>query len=152
MYVDKTRYIAKVFEKRGTSQLLIRPHLFLNTFQDVLLSKRELFKNTYIEQMNHDWKKYTVIKIECLPDSPLDSFRSNIVRMAEEYKVKFPRDEPIQSTSPLYFSNVVSELAEVKWMGNIALLVDEYDLSLLTAGSDLVEYYKIFLRSLRSLL
>ena len=156
IYVDKTRYVAQILRKKGAFQLLIRPRrfgktLFLNTIRDVLLGHRHLFQNTYIGQ-NHDWTtKYTVIRLEFVQGQSVDCFSVTFELIADEYEVKFAPDSRINKTDALYFSHIITGMYTSKGIRNIALLVDEYDLPLL-AGSDSLEYYVKFLRSLKALL
>ena len=69
LYVDKTRYIAKLLDHGTQFNFLSRPRrfgksLFLSTLKCFFEGRRELFKGLYIDANDHDWAEYPVLYLD----------------------------------------------------------------------------------------
>lgn len=148
LYVDKTDQLHKLVTE-GSIYFLSRPRRFgksllLSTLGAYFEGRRELFSGLAIEQLEKDWTKHPVLRLDlnaaayCTPDSLRAILESHLRRWEEEYGAGFP-DEPL----PLRFLGVIRR-AQAKTGQGVVVLVDEYDSPLLNAigHPELLSSYK----------
>ena len=69
VYVDKTAYVYKMAHAVGKNYFLSRPRRFgksllISTLKAYFEGRRELFKGLAIDQLEKDWIKYPVIRLD----------------------------------------------------------------------------------------
>jgi Predicted AAA-ATPase/PD-(D/E)XK nuclease superfamily len=129
LYIDKTEFVYKIMHKGGPF-FLSRPRrfgksLFLHTISMVAEGRRDLFKNTWIED-KWDWSlKYPVLHFKFADmDFQEWGLKEAIFRDLQAKCAHFgitPKSESIRDI----FKQLLHEVAEKE--GKIVLLIDEYD-------------------------
>ena len=132
-YVDKTKFIYKLFKSKSNYYFLSRPRrfgksLFLSTLKSAFKAQKEYFKGLFLEN-NWDWsKKYPVLYI---------SFGAGVTDGKDELKIILQElinnwiDEysihNLKNTSLRgQFSEIIKILHE-KYNEKVVILIDEYD-------------------------
>ena len=132
LYVDKTKYIAKILESKQRYWFLARPRrfgksLFLSTLEYFYKGERELFKGLFIDSADWDWESYPVLRLdlnvekykeEGLLDTVLDNY---FTKWEKEYGVK-----DVKSNLSARFQNIIEEAHRMTGR-QVVILVDEYD-------------------------
>lgn len=132
VYVDKTRYIAKLLADKNKYYFLARPRrfgksLFLSTIRYFFEGERDLFKGLYIDTCRWDWAKYPVFHLdlnsgEYTSLDNLDIVIDNMLRRWEkDYEV-----EVFTGDVTTRFRRII-ETAHEKTGRQVVILVDEYD-------------------------
>lgn len=128
IYVDKTKIIYDIINS-GTAFFLSRPRRFgksllINTFKEIFLGNRELFKDTWIYD-KIEWKKHPVLKLDFssmaykqkgLETSLVEALRA----IAKSYEIELK-----DTVSSGLFKELIEKLFSK--YGKAAILVDEYD-------------------------
>ena len=132
VYVDKTRYIAKLISSKSRYCFLARPRrfgksLFLSTLQCFFEGRRELFKGLDVESLDWNWDSYPVLRLDLnrvgyKTQGELDGVYDNTFKKWEtEYGVAY-----IAESFSARFENII-EAAHKKTGRQVVILVDEYD-------------------------
>ena len=132
VYVDKTKWIYKLVKPAKHYAFLSRPRRFgksltISTLYELFTGNRELFKGTYIYD-KWDFKKHIVLRLDMTKISPelKDIERSlnfYLDLLFKEFNISTV-DAPIGDK----FNYLINELSK---LGELVILVDEYDAPLL---------------------
>ncbi len=157
VYVDKTKYIAKILESKQRYWFLARPRrfgksLFLSTLEYFFKGERELFKGLIIDTYDWDWQPYPVLRLDLnvekykeqgLLDGVLNNY---FLKWEQEYGV-----EAIIDSLSVRFQNIIAAAHE-KTGRKVVVLVDEYDKPLVNNlnQDDNFEHYRAKLASVYS--
>jgi hypothetical protein len=135
IYVDKTKFIAKMIDYGETYYFLSRPRRFgktllISTLENFFKGKKELFKDTYIYNNFNawEWKKYPVIRIsmkQVSNESP-DDFKNDLLRLIEKIGEDNNLDLIEDASYVLKFSQLIEKLSK-KNKNKVVVLIDEYD-------------------------
>ena len=132
LYVDKTDIIWQLANRDKTYNYLSRPRRFgksvlVDTLESYFLGKEELFEGLKIMQMEKEWVKRPVIRLDMSragaePDT-LRSYLDNVFRQYEkEYSlVPYPTD----SLADRFNAIIVGSYEQTGQQ--VAILIDEYD-------------------------
>lgn len=145
VYIDKTRFIEKIYNSGSKYYFLARPRrfgksLFLSTLQYFFEGRRHLFSGLYIDTCELDWRPYPVLRLDLNSDryaSPglLDDVLDNYFNKWEDiYEVRNK-----QSVMSQRFRNII-EAAHKKTGRQVVILVDEYDKPLVGNIDDAEEF------------
>lgn len=153
-YVDKTSHIYRLASE-GNYYFLSRPRRFgksllLSTMKAYFEGKRELFKGLAIEQMEQEWKQYTVLYLDLnaekyTEEGSLDSMLNHFLLQWEElYGTGVG-----ESTLSTRFKGVITRAAKQSAAKRVVILVDEYDKPLLETFDkpELQEDYRATLKA-----
>ena len=156
LYVDKTPLIYELSQS-STPYFLSRPRRFgksllLSTFEAYFLGKKELFSGLAMEQLEHDWAQFPVIKISFGMGSyesseKLLSMVDFILKLNEEqYDIQKTSENPA-----VRLSNLITELNK-RTGKQVVILIDEYDAPMLDSMNDpeLQDYIRNRVRNLFS--
>lgn len=154
VYVDKTSQIYRL-SSEGNYYFLSRPRRFgksllLSTMKAYFEGKRELFKGLAIEQMEQEWKQYTVLYLDLnaekyTEEGSLDSMLNHFLLQWEElYGTGVG-----ESTLSTRFKGVITRAAKQSAAKRVVILVDEYDKPLLETFNkpELQEDYRATLKA-----
>ena len=132
LYVDKTDIIWQLANRNKTYNYLSRPRRFgksvlVDTLEAYFLGKKELFEGLKIMQMETEWVKRPVIRLDmsqagAVPES-VRSYLDDVFNTLEtEYRIVVRQD----SSLAVRFKNII-ETAYNKTGLQVAILIDEYD-------------------------
>ena len=132
LYVDKTDIIWQLANKGKNYNYLIRPRRFgksvlVDTLESYFMGKKELFEGLKIMQMETEWVKRPVIRLDMSqagaePES-VRSYLDDVFNTLEtEYRIVVRQD----SSLAVRFKNII-ETAYNKTGLQVAILIDEYD-------------------------
>ena len=157
VYVDKTRYIAKLIRNKSRYCFLARPRrfgksLFLSTIQCFFEGRRELFKGLDVETLDWDWQPYPVLRLDLNPEEynergGLDIlYNDTFKKWEEEYGIV-----DIGGSFSSRFRNIIAT-AHKKTGRQVVILVDEYDKPLVENihNKENVEHYRSALSAVYS--
>ncbi len=130
VYVDKTQHIHNLVTT-NSYYFLSRPRRFgksllCSTFESLFKNKRELFKNTWIDTSDYDWKEYPVIHLsmaQCDLKSPAsleESLIAAICRLAQSYDVNVRKTSSVKDL-------MVDFIEKLSKQGQVVVIIDEYD-------------------------
>ena len=135
LYVDKTPYIQRLLDDRGTYYFLARPRrfgksLFISTLKAYFEGQKELFEGLYIYDKT-DWGKnqYPVIRMNFSKiDSDSKEFEQAIIdylhrNYGREYQVE---QDVIKTDIKNYFDELIYQIRQQTGK-KVVLLIDEYD-------------------------
>ena len=157
VYVDKTRYIAKLIRNKSRYCFLARPRrfgksLFLSTLQCFFEGRRELFKGLDVEKLDWDWQPYPVLRLDMNREAykekgELDGVYDNTFK-------KWEAEYGIMNTTGSFstrFENII-EAAHKKTGRQVVILVDEYDKPLVANinNKENIDHYREKLSSVYS--
>ncbi|MDR1973006.1 MAG: ATP-binding protein [Treponema sp.] len=142
IYVDKTTQIHRLIAGSGKTFFLSRPRRFgksllCSTLAAVFEGRRELFGGLALEQLDWDWKKYPVIRLDLNPGNfgegvgTLKLFLHNLL----QNQAAAAGLELRGSLAPDQFGNLIRDLRQ-KNGERVAVIIDEYDKPLLTTIQD----------------
>jgi hypothetical protein len=131
IYVDKTRFIVPLLEKKGNaSYFLSRPRrfgksLFMSAIEQVFRGRQDLFKGLYIYD-KIKWEEFPVIRLSLdrigFTDFGLgQALLEAVQKIAVEYDI-----ELICTTQSTCFDELIRKLYK-KYQKGVVVLVDEYD-------------------------
>ena len=132
LYVDKTDIIWQLANRNKTYNYLSRPRRFgksvlVDTLEAYFLGKKELFEGLKIMQMETEWVKRPVIRLDMSqagaePES-IQSYLDDVFNTLEmEYGIVVRQN----SSLAVRFKNII-ETAYNKTGQQVAILIDEYD-------------------------
>ena len=132
LYVDKTDIIWQLANRNKTYNYLSRPRRFgksvlVDTLESYFMGKKELFEGLKIMQMETEWVKRPVIRLDMSqagaePES-VRSYLDDVFNTLEtEYRIVVRQD----SSLAVRFKNII-ETAYNKTGLQVAILIDEYD-------------------------
>ena len=132
LYVDKTDIIWQLAQKGKKYNYLSRPRRFgksvlVNTLEAYFTGKKELFEELKIMQMEKEWVKRPVIRLDMSragaePDT-LRSYLNNIFRQYEKEYSLVPN--PTDSLADRFNAIIVGSYEQTGQQ--VAILIDEYD-------------------------
>lgn len=132
LYVDKTDIIWQLANKGKTYNYLIRPRRFgksvlVDTLEAYFLGKKELFEGLKIMQLETEWVKRPVIRLDMsragAEPETLRSYLNNIFRQYEgEYSLV---PDPADSLADRFNAIIVGAYEQTGQQ--VAILIDEYD-------------------------
>ena len=132
LYVDKTDIIWQLANKGKTYNYLIRPRRFgksvlVDTLEAYFMGKKELFEGLKIMQMETEWVKRPVIRLDMsragAEPETLRSYLNNIFRQYEgEYSLA---PDPTDSLADRFDAIIVGAYNQTGQQ--VAILIDEYD-------------------------
>ena len=132
LYVDKTDIIWQLANKGKTYNYLIRPRRFgksvlVDTLEAYFMGKKELFEGVKIMQMETEWVKRPVIRLDMsragAEPETLRSYLNNIFRQYEgEYSLA---PDPTDSLADRFDAIIVGAYKQTGQQ--VAILIDEYD-------------------------
>ena len=132
LYVDKTDIIWQLANRGKKYNYLSRPRRFgksvlVDTLESYFMGKKELFEGLKIMQMETEWVKRPVIRLDmsqagAVPES-VRSYLDDVFNTLEtEYRIVVRQD----SSLAVRFKNII-ETAYNKTGLQVAILIDEYD-------------------------
>ncbi len=129
IYVDKTEHIYNLITT-NSYYFLSRPRRFgksllCSTFEALFKNKRELFKNTWIDKSDYDWKEYPVIHLsmaKCNLKSP-ESLERSLVSELNWYAEMYDIQTNVDNSKDL----LVHLVRQLSQRGQVVILIDEYD-------------------------
>ena len=132
LYVDKTDIIWQLANKGKTYNYLIRPRRFgksvlVDTLEAYFMGKKELFEGLKIMQMETEWVKRPVIRLDMsragAEPETLRSYLNNIFRQYEgEYSLV---PDPADSLADRFNAIIVGAYKQTGQQ--VVILIDEYD-------------------------
>jgi hypothetical protein len=133
LYVDKTRYIAKMNEMGLNYVFLSRPRrfgksLFVSTLEQYFLGNKKLFDGLYIARHEPDeWESYPVIRINWASKGyyTVEKLRNKMNLMLQEYEKKWGANSEEKDLSDR-FDGVIKRAHEENGKP-VVILIDEYD-------------------------
>lgn len=131
-YIDKTEQVWYMVNRGDKYNYLSRPRRFgksvlVDTLQMYLEGRRELFEGLKIMELEHDWTKHPVIRLDMSEggDSAfeIESYLNNIFKKYEKlYNIISTKEDSLT----VRFSNII-EAAYEQTGQRVAVLIDEYD-------------------------
>ena len=136
-YIDKTALIHKLV-KTGNYYFLSRPRRFgksllISTLEAYFQGKKELFEGLAIEQLEKDWTKHPILRLD-LNTQKYDSPESldDVLEVAlSEWEALYGRN-PVERGFALRFRGVIQRACKQTGQ-RVVILVDEYDKPMLQA-------------------
>ena len=132
LYVDKTDIIWQLANRNKTYNYLSRPRRFgksvlVDTLESYFLGKKELFEGLKIMQLETEWVKRPVIRLDMsragAEPETLRSYLNNIFRQYEgEYSLA---PDPTDSLADRFDAIIVGAYKQTGQQ--VAILIDEYD-------------------------
>ena len=137
VYVDKTAYVYKLAQHGGINYFLSRPRRFgksllMSTLQCYFEGRRELFRGMAVEQLEKEWTKYPVLRIDLsngkyYDEKSVDSICGGILRRLEkDYGLTAKDGENLSDR----LSNLILTAYEQTGQ-KVVVLIDEYDAPML---------------------
>ena len=132
LYVDKTDIIWHLANKGKTYNYLMRPRRFgksvlVDTLEAYFTGKKELFEGLKIMQMEKEWVKRPVIRLDMsragAESDTLRSYLNNIFRQYEKEYSLVPN--PTDSLADRFNAIIVGSYEQTGQQ--VAILIDEYD-------------------------
>jgi len=137
IYVDKTAYVYKLAHNGGKNHFLSRPRRFgksllVSTLQAYFEGRKELFKGLAIEQLETEWIKYPVLRLDLstgkyYDETSVDDICGGILRrLGREYGLTFQEDMKLSDR----FVEII-RAAYQRAGREVVVLIDEYDAPML---------------------
>ena len=132
LYVDKTDIIWQLANRNKTYHYLSRPRRFgksvlVDTLEAYFLGKKDLFEGLKIMQMETEWVKRPVIRLDMsragAEPETLRSYLNNIFRQYEKVYSLVP--DPTDSLADRF--DAIIQTAYEQTGQQVAILIDEYD-------------------------
>ena len=132
LYVDKTDIIWQLANRNKTYHYLSRPRRFgksvlVDTLEAYFLGKKELFEGLKIMQLETEWVKRPVIRLDMsragAEPETLRSYLNNIFRQYEKVYSLVP--DPTDSLADRF--DAIIQTAYEQTGQQVAILIDEYD-------------------------
>jgi hypothetical protein len=131
VYVDKTKYIHQILSAH-TYYFLSRPRRFgksltIDTFKEIFLGNKDLFKEQYIYQTDYKWDVHPIIHLDfnqLSNDTTMKmkkSIKDDLLVIAKKHEINLDDDEPEN-----IFKRLIISLSQ-KYQKGVVFLVDEYD-------------------------
>ena len=132
LYVDKTDIIWQLANRDKKYNYLSRPRRFgksvlVDTLEAYFLGKKELFEGLKIMQMETEWVKRPVIRLDMSQaGAELESVRSYLDDVFNTFETEYRIVVRQDSSLAVRFKNII-ETAYNKTGLQVAILIDEYD-------------------------
>ena len=158
-YIDKTQYVWKMVTTDAKYFFLSRPRRFgksllVDTLRCYFEGRKELFEGLYLYNMEREWKKYPVIRLDLSNGKYYEKERvhGTINFILEQQEVKFGITNPVDPTN---YDTRLSRLIQTAYEQTgeqVVILIDEYDAPMLDSINDreLQDYIRNRIRSLFS--
>ncbi len=137
LYVDKTKYAYELIIQEQ-SFFLSRPRrfgksLFLSTLKEILLGKRELFKDLWIATTDYKWPVYGVIHLDfsCVDSTDATTAKASICQSLANIAFEYGLSISLSASSPNDALNTLTRALFAKF-NRVAILIDEYDHAILS--------------------
>ena len=159
VYVDKTAYIYKMVTTDAVNFFLSRPRRFgksllVDTLRCYFEGRKELFEGLAIYDMEKEWKKYPVIRLDLSNGKYFEKelVHGTIDKILEQQERKFGLGEYKEPTNYDARLTRLIETAYYQTNEKVVVLIDEYDAPMLDSINDpeLQEYIRNRVRSLFS--
>ena len=132
LYVDKTDIIWQLANRNKTYNYLSRPRRFgksvlVDTLESYFLGKKELFEGLKIMQMETEWVKRPVIRLDMSrAGAEPDTLRSYLDNIFEQYEEEYSlAPDPTDSLADRFNAIIVGAYEQTGQQ--VAILIDEYD-------------------------
>ena len=132
LYVDKTDIIWQLANRNKTYNYLSRPRRFgksvlVDTLEAYFMGKKELFEGLKIMQMETEWVKRPVIRLDMSrAGAEPDTLRSYLNNIFSQYEEEFSLDpDPTDSLADRFNAIIVGAYKQTGLQ--VAILIDEYD-------------------------
>ena len=132
LYVDKTDIIWQLANKGKTYNYLSRPRRFgksvlVDTLEAYFMGKKELFEGLKIMQMETEWVKRPVIRLDMSrAGAEPDTLRSYLNNIFEQYEEEYSlAPDPTDSLADRFNAIIVGAYEQTGLQ--VAILIDEYD-------------------------
>ena len=132
LYVDKTDVIWQLANKGKKYNCLNRPRRFgksvlVDTLEAYFLGKKELFEGLKIMEMEKEWVKRPVIRLDMsCAGAELDTLRSYLNNIFREYEKEYSLvPNPTDSLADRFNAIIVGSYEQTGQQ--VAILIDEYD-------------------------
>ena len=132
LYVDKTDIIWQLANKGKKYNYLSRPRRFgksvlVDTLESYFLGKKELFEGLKIMQMETEWVKRPVIRLDMSrAGAEPDTLRSYLDNIFEQYEEEYSlAPDPTDSLADRFNAIIVGAYEQTGLQ--VAILIDEYD-------------------------
>lgn len=153
LYVDKTAYIHKLIQTKGSYFFLARPRRFgksllLSTMEEYFKGNRHLFKDLDIDRLRpEEWVSYPVFRFDLSGNSYLnkDDLSVALSDLIEGYENEYGINS-ISSNVSSRFEKLI-KTASQKGGNKVVILIDEYDSPLVSALDD-IERHELFRQQL----
>lgn len=131
-YIDKTDLVWYLVNQGDKYNYLSRPRRFgksvlVDTLQMYLEGRKELFDGLKIMELEHDWTKYPVIRLDMSEGGDtafeIESYLNN---MFKKYEKRYSITPSAEDSLTVRFSNII-ETAFEQTGQRVAVLIDEYD-------------------------
>ena len=132
LYVDKTDLIWKLANNGKTYNYLSRPRRFgksvlVDTLQAYFEGKKELFEGLKIMDLEKEWKKYPVIRLDMSgAGATPETVRSYLDDVFYDCELQYEVTVRPESSLAVRFKNII-ETAYRKTESQVVVLIDEYD-------------------------
>jgi len=159
VYIDKTAYVYRMVKTKATNFFLSRPRRFgksmlVDTLRCYFEGRKELFEGLAIYDLEKEWKKYPVIRLDLSNGRYFDKdlIHSTLDIILSQQERKFGLGEFKDPKS--YDSRMIRmiETAYEQTGERVVILVDEYDAPMLDSidKPELQEYIRGHIRNLFS--
>ena len=132
LYVDKTDLVWQLVNGNKKYNYLSRPRRFgksvlVDTLESYLTGKKELFEGLKIMDLEKEWVKRPVIRLDMSRGgASADTLRSYLRLQFKEYEEEYGIDLPDYSNLADHFHSII-KTAYKKTGHQVAVLIDEYD-------------------------
>ncbi len=140
VYVDKTKAMYDLF-KDGTYFFIARPRRFgksllCSTLAELFTGNRDLFKNTWIESSDWEWKKHPVLHFDMTnaisSTGDAKEVRKGLVRLLTNFAQDFGLSNFHEEEPHLMLAQLIKKI-HAKTGEQVIVIIDEYDKPLLDA-------------------
>ena len=158
VYVDKTAYVYKLAQHGGINYFLSRPRRFgksllVSTLQCYFEGRRELFRGMAVEQLEKEWTKYPVLRIDLslgkyYDEKSVDSICGGILqRLEDDFGLTAIEGENLSARLSRLIKTAYEQTGQ-----KVVVLIDEYDAPMLDSihKPDLQDYLRERVRDLFS--
>jgi len=138
VYVDKTAYIYKMVKTDAVNFFLSRPRRFgksllVDTLRCYFEGRKELFEGLAIYDLEKEWKKYPVIRLDLSNGKYYDEklVHGTINVILEQQEEKFGITNPVDPTNYDARLTRLIQTAHEQTGEQVVVLIDEYDAPML---------------------
>ncbi len=158
VYVDKTAYVYKLAHTKGKNFFLSRPRRFgksllVSTLQAYFEGRRELFRGLAIEQLEKEWTRYPVIRLDLSNGKYYEKERVHgiIDSILADHEKKWSVTVKDEYSYDARMKAIIQAAYEQTGR-EVVVLVDEYDAPMLDSvtNRELQDYIRERIRSLFS--
>ena len=138
VYVDKTAYVYKMVSTKAVNFFLSRPRRFgksllVDTLRCYFEGRKELFEGLAIYDLEKEWKKYPVIRLDLSNGKYYDEklVHGTVSVILEQQEKKFGITAPIDPTNYDARLTRLIQTAHEQTGEKVVVLIDEYDAPML---------------------